>query len=535
MGHLKALISPKITYYNMKTKPTLFKFILTTFISSFLFQLASSQGTSDAVYEAPSSNTTKFYKEMAGTSPTNTFVLGEPVYAQFLFTEKPAEQIPSDEHVRATVMCNGIVLAYQDFKQNDEVLAVYLAETYSLDINVIATSASFKEIKGLTEASLTDRKLSIMTYFIEGLYRDMFVALSGKLFEGSYTMKVSLDCGKEEWDNEQQQQIFKISKTFSSGEFTMKVTRDQIDKYRKDMLTNFGEVINANFARIKDEGVKGGGQNLNKVMFANSAITESSSSFKSSFGGLSEGIYSRVYLPQSVYNMSADLGVGGKIRSYDIVYYMDGKYITSLTKDMSDADLKSKTSWELSVAPAEVNDDNQAVVYNFAKALVKASVGKHRFKVVLRVNYLNTWNAGMNESADIATGEFDLNVTESDKTALLKKLCPQFSWINNHTQLVPNSFSMVDQTKRPDEKVIKVVVLDNDWTYQRNFWGVILSRTIRGKGIIQNTRTGLCFEIDILFSQQNISSGGSEYATTQFVRTGEYDNSVWFAEDCIKR
>jgi len=501
----------------------------------FLSQFTKAQGTSDAVYEAPASNTTKFYKEMAGSNSTNNFVLGDPVYAQFLFTEKPAGQIPSDENVRASVMCNGITLAYQDFKQDDEVLAIYLAETYSLDINVIATSASFKEIKGLTEASLTDRKLSIMTYFIEGLYRDMFIALSGKLFEGSYLMKVSLDCGKQEWDNNQQKQVFKVSKTLSAGEFTMKVAKDQIDKYRKDMLTNFGEVINANFAKVKDEGVKGGGQNLNKIMFASSAIGESSSAFKNSFGGLSEGIYSRVYLPQSVYNMSADLGVAGNIKSYDIIYYLDGKYVTSLTNDLSDADLKLKTSWEMSVAPAEVNDINQAEVYSFAKALVKASAGKHTFKVVLRVNYLNTWNAGISETADIATGEFELNVTEADKITLLKKLCPKFSWINNHTQLVPNSFSMVDQTKRTDEKVLKVVVLDNDWTYQRNFWGVILSRTIRGKGIVQNTKTGLCFEIDILFSQQNISSGGSEYAATQFVRTGEYDNSVWFAEDCIKK
>ncbi len=504
-------------------------------IGSSLF----AQNTSDAVYEAPSSNTAKFYNEMAGTNPVTSFSLGEPVYVQFMFTEKPTGQIPSDEHIRASVTCNGLTLAYQDFKAEDEVLAIYFAETYSLDLNILATSASFKDIKGLTEATLTDRKMSIMTYFIEGLFRDMFITLSGKISEGTYKMKVSLESGKEEWDSELSKQVFKSGKTFSSGEFSLKVENDQIDTYRKDMLTNFGEVINEKFKKTGDNGIKGDAhkQNLNKIVFSNAVIGDNaaSSSFKTSFGGLSEGIYSRVYLPQSIHNMSADLGVAGTITSYDVAYYLDGKYITTLSTDLLDETAKSRTSWEIGVAPMEVTETNMAAVYNFAKALVKASAGKHKFKAVMSIDYLNTWNASISEVKEIATGEFELNVTEADKTNLLKKLCPKFSWVNNHTQLVPDAFSMIDNSKRADEKVLKVVVLDNDWTYQRNFWGVILSRTINGKGIIQNTKTNLCFEIDILFSQQNTSSGGSGYASTMFQRWGEYDSSVWFSEECIKK
>lgn len=522
----------------VKMKKSINKIASTTlgifcFVGGGLF----AQASSDAVYEQPSSNTAKFYNEMAGTNASNSFTLGEPVYVQFLFTEKPS--IPSDEHVRASVSSNGITFAIQDFKPGDEVLAIYFAETYSLDLNVLATSASFKDIKGLTEATLTDRKLSIMTYFIEGLFRDMLITASGKLIEGNYNMKVALESGKEVWDATQGKQVFNASKTFSSGEFSLKVTKDQIESYRKDMLTNFGEVILRNFARVTDDGIKGDAhkQNLNKIVFSNTAITDnaSSSSFKTSFGGLSEGIYSRVYLPLSIHNISANLGVSAMVNSYSVSYYLDGKYISSLWLEPTAELLKSRTSWEIGVAPINVTEENMPEVYNFAKALVKASAGKHTFKAVISINYLNTWNANIAESQQLAAGEFELNVTEADKTNLLKKLCPKFSWINNNFQLVPNAFSMIDGEKRADEKVLKVVLYDNDWTYQRNFWGVILSRLIRGKGIVQNTKTGLCFEIDITFYQENISSGGSSYSSTTFQRWGEYDSSVWFSEECIKK
>jgi len=505
-------------------------------LSATLLTNTWAQGTSDAVYTPQSSNTAKFYKTIVGQDATSNFTLGDAVFVQFLFTEHPI--VPEGEHTRVTVSSNGKTIAFQDFKSDDALLPVYFSDTYSFDLNVIANSDAFNKIKSITEATATDRSFSVLMNFPAGLYRPMMLAAFGKMMEGSHTIKVALETGKDVYDEKTFTNNFVGSKVFSSVEFTLKVTNDNIETYRKDILTNFGDVINTAFLRVNDNGVKSDihKQNLNKIVFSNTTITDasSSSSLKTSFSSLNDGIYGKVFLPRSIYNYGANGGRAGDITSYDLEYYLDGQYVTTLNIAVDESKRKSNTSYDLGIAPTEITETNQAEVYNFAKTLVKAKPGNHKFKVVVSINYLNYFEANNRETAEIATGEFDLNVVESEKMALLKKLCPKFEWINNHVKLVPDAFSMIDNTKRVDEKVLKVVVYDNDWTYQRNWWGVILSRTIRGKGIIQNTKTNLCFEIDILFSQQNTSSGGSGYSATQFVRSGEYDNSVWFSQECIK-
>ncbi len=495
------------------------------------------QSTSDAVYEAPSSNTTKFYKEMAGTNATTNFSLGDAIFAQFLFTEHPT--IPLGEIAYLKISCKDQILADLRFKEDDVVLPIYFSDTYSLDVMISGNTKAFTDLKSLTEATLTDRKLSTMTYWPGGTFQSMFPALCGKLKEGSNTIKISLETGKDEWDDVKQIKVFKASKTLSSGELTFTYKNDQLESYRKDFLANYGEVMARGYQKTTDNGVKTDihKQNIEKVVFSSTAITDgaSTSSLKTSFAGLTDGIYGKIYMPISLNNKAANLGVSGSIKGYQLEYYLDGELITKSFQELSESMVNTNTSFDLAVCPkGDISDQDKSLVYQFAKTLVKAKPGKHTFKTVVSISSLNPFDANISETVEIANGSYELNVTEADRDALLKRLCPPLDYYNVPNNVVANSFSMIDKEKKSNEKVLKVVVYDNDWTYKRNIWGTILSRLIRGKAIIQNTTTGLCFEIDITYYQENISSGGSDYGSTTFSRWGEYDGSVWFSASCIK-
>ena len=131
----------------------------------------------------------------------------------------------------------------------------------------------------------------------------------------------------------------------------------------------------------------------------------------------------------------------------------------------------------------------------------------------------------------LATGEFNLNVTEAGKVTAAKKVCPKIDFQNNKLIKVPDGFTMVNREKKSTETIIKVVELDNDWTYEKNVYGIILSRFINGAAIVQDNATGLYHTEDVKFSQENTSSGGGTYGKTMYTRYS-YKN---FCKECLSK
>ncbi|HLP13317.1 MAG TPA: hypothetical protein VK177_15375 [Flavobacteriales bacterium] len=131
----------------------------------------------------------------------------------------------------------------------------------------------------------------------------------------------------------------------------------------------------------------------------------------------------------------------------------------------------------------------------------------------------------------LATGEFNLNVTEAGKIIAAKKVCPKIEWYNNKLIKVPDGFTMINREKKSTETIIKVVELDNDWTYEKSYVGVILRRYINGAAIVQDNATGLYHTEDIKFSQENTSSGGSTYGKVMYTRSAYKD----FCKECLAK
>ena len=111
------------------------------------------------------------------------------------------------------------------------------------------------------------------------------------------------------------------------------------------------------------------------------------------------------------------------------------------------------------------------------------------------------------------------------------------SWLKGTAKVVPDGFNMVNKEKREGETIIKLVEYGNDWTYKKNVYGVILSRSIDAKALVQDQKTKLCFIIDITFGQENVSSGGAKYGPVYFSRKGEFSNpgsTGYFVRECAQ-
>ncbi|MDX1902919.1 MAG: hypothetical protein SFU27_02075 [Thermonemataceae bacterium] len=299
---------------------------------------------------------------------------------------------------------------------------------------------------------------------------------------------------------------------------------------------------------------------IGKIVFANNEIPKTETSdaaFKKNFS-LSEDIYARVYLPQCVTNEANDMGyilqtnqiyyrfiVDGQrsVPKYDNVEFPFGAL--NWANYTSVLDMRDKwTTFQLALSPKkeQIEEYPKIDVKTFLLTSYLLAQGKHKIKVELVINIPEDdgdykYQTKFGKEKIIASGEFELNVNEQDKAKALGKSCPDLSWQNNKTSQVPNTFAMVDKSKRPNEKIVKVVLLDNDWTYKKNGYGVILSRSIKGAAIVQDLKTKLYYTIALNFEQQNTSSGGAQYGQATFTRPGPiYEASMYdiFSGECLK-
>lgn len=316
---------------------------------------------------------------------------------------------------------------------------------------------------------------------------------------------------------------------------------------------------------VKDEGITGTihQAHLKQIVFSKTNISKSGASesqFTNNFN-LGDDIIGRVYMEKSNVNeKNGTVADRSHLGSFYLRLTIDGgkQYSHSLGIVQSKGDLERQYEtntgdYDTELAGSEattfrfgISEKQDFFVKNLPYEFIyeylwSLPAGNHKIKMeyVYDIpedevdpkndlnNYLYTTKFGPEKI--LASGEFNLNVTEAGKVTAAKKICPKIDWVNNKLIKVPDGFTMIDREKKSGETIVKVVEIDNDWTYKKNVYGVILSRSIRGAAIVQDNATKLYHTEEITFSQENTSSGGSGYAKTLYTRYA-FKN---FCKECL--
>jgi len=357
------------------------------------------------------------------------------------------------------------------------------------------------------------------------------------------------------WQSQEETEIKQVP--LASGKF--KYTYDA-EKAR----AQFAALIKP-IAAITDDGMTSDlhKTHVNKIVFSKSAIPTTSASESSLVNNfnLGDDIYARVFMDKSLSNELRKIGASEKEtsagRSLAINMYVDGILFVSMPGtdkiykengsyyhfSPMDGDFKqlTTTTFQNSLShPWGIPTDEGAAYDNFLLDFFYnawlMSDGAHKIKLDL-VFYIpidgatpdRQYQKAFGKEKLLATGEFTLNVAATGKVTTGKKLCnmpdikDETQYWNKGLTKMTLATDWVKKAVNAETTVLKVVDGD-EWKYNKNAYGVILSRTLWGMAYLKDNKTGLYYTRTINFTEENISSGGSKYgsATWEWM---DYDNS----------
>lgn len=303
---------------------------------------------------------------------------------------------------------------------------------------------------------------------------------------------------------------------------------------------------------------------LKKIVFSKSEIVksqENEANFTNTFA-LTDNIYSRVYLEKSIRNEAGNVG-----NCFSPTYFIRYSFDDGATKMpewlnvkvhnvlSGAADAVDKwTTWQPAVSWSAADLTGPELgVKNFVKYVRNLPAGTHKIKMEVVYDIPEDSNNGYSTyeyttkfgpEKVLAVGEFTLNVTEADKKVLYKKVCPMYkTQIADYNRpaftLVPNAVALAKITTGVDWKKFTLlkIVGDIDWTYKKNAYGIILSRSAGAGVYLLNNEDGFVYYSKAEYSQENTSSGGASYAATRvwveeqnIEYTRNYDS---FCKECI--
>lgn len=207
-----------------------------------------------------------------------------------------------------------------------------------------------------------------------------------------------------------------VGKPLAQGTFQLNVTKEGL----KTLYTS-GKVPES-FIPIADEGIKTDVHKkyLNKIAWANKEIAKTQSTedgFMTSFSSLAKGIYGRMYLPRSMRNFSTMLG--RKDCNYALYFYVDGENAGACSINTKDnEDCNTQTSLGITLAPTSSEGKTSQQTETFARAVKNMKEGTHKIKVEVVYEYLDI-------AIPMASAEFSLNLTKSDKATFVDKFVPK--------------------------------------------------------------------------------------------------------------
>ncbi len=302
---------------------------------------------------------------------------------------------------------------------------------------------------------------------------------------------------------------------------------------------------------------------VKKIVFSKSEIIEgkeNEASFTSTFT-LTDDIFNRVYLEKSLQNEAMSIGNCSNIHSYIKWTFNEGSFnmpewlaVNNLRMDTKD----KETSFQTLLSPsASMVTTSQESVRKFVKIVQNLPVGTYKIKLEAIYDIpkdeepqngrytenCRLWTTKFGPEKVLAEGEFTLIVTEEGKRALYKKVCATFKheidWYNQPAyKTVSNASTLVKASKEIDWNQFTLLkMVGTDWKYNKNVFGVILSRESDARLFLLNKEDGHVYNIGASFFQENTSSGGSTYGTIKTsvgsAKIGYLRQSDVFCKECI--
>lgn len=262
--------------------------------------------------------------------------------------------------------------------------------------------------------------------------------------------------------------------------------------------------------------------NVGKIVFSNEKITKTTddvSKVKTSFSSFSGGIYSRMYLKESMRNLYAEYGNGKDIAEsyYRLYFYVDGASDYACYEDskLSQDETHKMTNWMIVFAPLN-NDDYEydvECVNRFAYVMSELKAGKHKIKVVAKTFYDN------DQEVEMASGEFEITITDADRDAFVKKYGAQLP----SKGLLANDTKLAAEVKKLAGASAIDVRCPNVWEDRKDAWGTITHRTTIVYYSYKD-KNGRGKADTFMVKQVKFANGWGE-------TTSDFDEKTWFGAE----
>lgn len=296
---------------------------------------------------------------------------------------------------------------------------------------------------------------------------------------------------------------------------------------------------------------------MNKIVFSKSEIvkkSENEASFTNTFT-LADNIYGRIYNNQSNSNYANNIGHIWNSSDFIFRISIEGAPQNEfLLKDwaggmgMNKEDHKTWTTFQLGVSPnkSQVNEYPQAPINIFYENLYHLPEGTYKVKVEYvfdvpadqqktsaTVGEPMIWTTKFGPEQMMASGEFTINIKNSDKLAYATKVSKPMPTPSRKDAALEQSMIKATTGKWEGQTPVKAIIIGDDWVYLRDVWGVITGRTIEA-AIIMKYDNGMYKVYDSRFYQQN--QGGEKYGVTTY--DGEMNGGKigqwWIAKEFVK-
>jgi hypothetical protein len=416
-------------------------------------------------------------KTLGGTTHETNFEPGDNIFLRFAFPKSVGQEYADAMGMSDIPSTGSYVIAIAKNKEDENpiimstnnVFTSRYTEDNMMDFILQGNEELFKKFESQdAEVTNTYTFNSISTMSTNGL-SDEWKRQAGMFQVKNYEWEVMLVFIPYNSDDES-----KI-KMMCSSKFNYNVTAENKKKLADGM--NFYD--KQRFEKTPDDGMttaihKG---NIGKIVYSNEKMTKTfddAAKVKTSFASFSEGIYSRLYLKESMRNFYAEYGNGKDVAgaSYTLYYYVDGASDYSCYSDgkLSKEEAMTMTNWLLVFAPKNDEDYkyDPETVHRFAYVMSELSAGKHKIKVVAKAQY----SGDQESNTVIGEGEFEINVTVADRDAFVKKYglkMPEKGLLATDTKLLAD-------VKIVAGKEAIDVRCPNVWEERKDAWGVVTHR-----------------------------------------------------------
>lgn len=297
------------------------------------------------------------------------------------------------------------------------------------------------------------------------------------------------------------------------------------------------------FSEVPDQGISGTTHEkyLGKIVFSNERISKDDpeeSEFKERFNA-DEPLYGRYYYAKSAANTPVYQYYDLKKRKTDGPCRGDCKYALNIFREGSDGVFTARcgelngeetewTTWQLSINP--VADDPEQVEKFWVNLLNELAPGEYNFRAELVFGQSacsfnpNNNNGYAYVSDPVAVGNFTIVKEAGMRVKFNRTFATNFEPVMRESALEGKMLSEIKRYAKAIEWNVQFSKLSitEAWEYQRNDYGVLLSRTCHtyAYGIDPNKE---CAGYPFLFKQEALNNG--DYGPLQIKYEGYYGKS----------